>query len=153
MGKEYMTTASMGDEDAKVSGYAYRPKDDHESPYLEEHFHIIDAHASGGYPKDQGRWYLMLERSEWLSDDLEALEKRLAGFVAYEGYSQTDHAACGLPPATVKCCTAWGCEPRLIEGKEYTLVSSCFRNGEGHYTVKDENGKFEAPDVFFGMAF
>ena len=50
--------------------------------------------------------------------------------------------------STVTCTRAWGCEPRLVVGKVYPLVREYFRNGEFHVVIKDEAGKFEAPDIF-----
>lgn len=48
------------------------------------------------------------------------------------------------------CETAWGCEPRLVAGAEYDLLGSYWRNGEGHFEVRNSDGEvFEAPDVFF----
>jgi len=48
------------------------------------------------------------------------------------------------------CETAWGCEPRLVQGAEYEVMDSYFSNGERHFTVRDSNREvFTVPDVFF----
>jgi hypothetical protein len=39
------------------------------------------------WPGDRdGKWFLLINRDEWISDDLEALERRLFQFAQDEGY-------------------------------------------------------------------
>ena len=49
---------------------------------------------------------------------------------------------------TTTCCKAWGCEPRLVEGKQYRLVKNFFSNGEHQSILEDETGQFETPSIF-----
>ena len=37
--------------------------------------------------RDQGEWHLILNRDEYISDDLEALERKLYKFAVAEGYT------------------------------------------------------------------
>lgn len=36
----------------------------------------------------QGKWHLLIERSEWISNDLESLERRLYEFAVAEGFTR-----------------------------------------------------------------
>jgi hypothetical protein len=38
--------------------------------------------------KAQGKWHLLLDRDEWITDDLETLERKLYDWAASEGYFQ-----------------------------------------------------------------
>jgi hypothetical protein len=38
--------------------------------------------------REQGKWYLVLGRAEWISDSLEELERRLYEWACREGYLQ-----------------------------------------------------------------
>lgn len=55
---------------------------------------------------------------------------------------------------TVICSYAWPFAngTPLVKDKKYQVVREFWRNGEGHYIVKDikTGAKTEAPDVFFG---
>ena len=60
-----------------VKGYAYG---EHAEAYIEELGDDASAEA-----KAQGRWYLHIYNQEWISDDLEGLERRLYGYAESEG--------------------------------------------------------------------
>jgi hypothetical protein len=38
--------------------------------------------------KAEGKWHLLIGRDEWITDDLEALERRLYDFAVSEGYTE-----------------------------------------------------------------
>lgn len=53
----------------------------------------------------------------------------------------------------VVCRRSWEfATPRpIVANRAYELVKAFFKNGEGWYRVRDEDGTLiEAPDVFFG---
>jgi hypothetical protein len=45
------------------------------------------ALAAGWYGADKGRWYTLIGRNEYQSDDLETVERVLYGFALAEGYT------------------------------------------------------------------
>ena len=73
------------DSDVELSGYVYRPEgvklSEEEQTYLAANLYIEEVNA------DEGRWLLILDRSEYVSDDLEYLEDLLTGW-ATEHYDQ-----------------------------------------------------------------
>jgi hypothetical protein len=38
--------------------------------------------------RERGKWHLLLERDEWISDDLTSLERRLYEFAVSAGYTE-----------------------------------------------------------------
>ena len=70
------------DSDLELSGYVYRPEGSkpskEEQTYLAANLYIEEVNA------DEGRWLLILDRSEYVSDDLEYLESLLTGWATNE---------------------------------------------------------------------
>ncbi len=69
-----------------IKGFIYTQTKDEEaySEYLQENIHIEFTMKE---LKNEGKYYLLLERSEWISDDLAFLESKLMEWMEYEGYA------------------------------------------------------------------
>ncbi len=69
--------------------------------YIEE----MQPHWSDA-AKARGKWYLLIARDEWITDDLETLERKLYDWAASEGYFEEVRL-----PAVVRFRSAQGAKP------------------------------------------
>lgn len=53
--------------------------------------------------RDEGKWYLVLERDEWITDDLESLERKLYQWAESAGYFDTPVEGGALPSTDELC--------------------------------------------------
>ena len=69
-----------------IKGFIYTLTKDEDpySEFLQENMHIEIADERF---RGEGKYYLILERSEYQSDDLASLEKLLMEWMEYEGYA------------------------------------------------------------------
>ena len=68
------------DEPETLNGLVYvNDNEDYQSEWLQENYHIEEANHA------DGKWYLILERSDYFSDDLELLESKLRDWLKGEG--------------------------------------------------------------------
>ncbi len=78
-----------GDEDCSefIKGFIYTLTKDEDpySEYLQENLHIEITNERF---RGDGKYYLILERSEYMSDDLTLLESKLMEWMEYEGYAE-----------------------------------------------------------------
>jgi hypothetical protein len=96
LARKYVRGMKSACDDKPVNGIIYVADGDEISPYLQENLHIEEVNRA------EGRWLLVCDRSNWITDDLADLEAKLMEFAGAEGYDVSGFYRNGFGPLSTK---------------------------------------------------